>query len=159
MKDENNDFIERVEKNSENIPPYLNEECMKELDQMMEELDKEENEKRIRNNEELEKLKSLISYDFDFIESVLEDLEWWEYINTVEVEETENPGNGYPSYKFYIEKGDIKGTYKYMRQDDDGDYHNLVWQTNGGYGAEDSYSGFLLFPLKDGKYWRISYSC
>jgi hypothetical protein len=46
-----------------------------------------------------------------------------------------------------------------MRQDDEDDYNDLVWQTNGGYGAEDSYSGFLLFPLKNGKYWKIKYSC
>ena len=90
----------------------------------------------IKTKEELEKIKGLISYNFDCIKSVLDDLEYWDYIDTVEVEETENPRNGYPSYKFYIEKGGK--TYKYMRQDDEGDYHNLVWQTDGGYGCEDS---------------------
>lgn len=32
-----------------------------------------------------------------------------------------------------------------------------VWQTTGYCG--DDYSGFLLFPLMNGKFWKIAYSC
>ena len=154
MTEENN--IE----NLNDIPTFTEEDyknLIKEMNEIYAELDKEQQKIDEKNKEELEKLKDLISYDIDLIESILDELEYWEYLETVEVEETENPRNGYPSYKFYIQKGE-KPQYKYMRQDDE-DFHNLVWQTDGGYGAEDSYSGFLLFPLKNGKYWKIKYTC
>lgn len=32
-----------------------------------------------------------------------------------------------------------------------------VWQTSGYLG--DDYSGFLLLPLNNGKYWKVSYCC
>jgi hypothetical protein len=59
-----------------------------EMNEIYAELDKEQQKINEKNKEELKKLKDSISYDFDFIESVLEDLEYWEYIDTVEVEET-----------------------------------------------------------------------
>ena len=43
------------------------------------------------------------------------------------------------------------------KQDEEGKFHNMVWQTTGC--CEDDYSGYLLFPLNNGKYWKISYSC
>jgi hypothetical protein len=105
-----------------------------------------------KNNAAVMFVKDNISYDFDLIE--LDDLDW-QHIGYVEVEETDEKESGYSDYKFYYEKGDRK--LKYMRQDDEGDYHNLVWQTVGYLG--DDYSGYLLFPLKDGRYWKILYSC
>ena len=36
-------------------------------------------------------------------------------------------------------------------------FHELVSQTVGC--CEDDYSGFILIPLKNKKYWKISYSC
>lgn len=33
--------------------------------------------------------------------------------------------------------------------------HYYVWQT----GYDDSYNGFLLFPIKNGKYLLVEYSC
>jgi hypothetical protein len=35
--------------------------------------------------------------------------------------------------------------------------HYYVWQTVGYWG--DDYSGFMLFPLNDGRYFKVSFSC
>jgi hypothetical protein len=108
-----------------------------------------------KNNAAVMFVKDNINYDFDLILDSLDELDW-EHVGYVEVEETSNINTGYPSYKFYLEKGNPK-SLRYMRQDDDGEFHNMVWQTVGH--CEDDYSGFLLFPLNDGRYWKISYSC
>lgn len=108
-----------------------------------------------KNNAAVMYAKDNINYDFDLIFDCIDDLEW-EHIGYVDVEETVVQNSGYPDYKFYKEKGNDK-SLKYMRQDDEGEYHNLVWQTVGHCG--DDYSGFTLFPLNDGRYWKISYSC
>jgi len=36
--------------------------------------------------------------------------------------------------------------------------HYCVWQTSDGISG-DSYWGYLLFPLSNGKYFKVSYSC
>lgn len=35
-------------------------------------------------------------------------------------------------------------------------FHTLVWQTTTC--SEDDYSGYILFPLKNGRYWIVSFS-
>lgn len=69
----------------------------------------------------------------------------------------------YPNHDFYKIVGDIEGSDRtinvyFMRQDDNDDdsFHSLVYQICE---YEDSYSGYLLFPLKDGRYWITSFSC
>lgn len=71
----------------------------------------------------------------------------------------------YPKNDFYVitqiyGNKDIKeiSTHKFMMQNDDikEGFHNLVWQTCGY--CEDDYSGYLLFPLNDGRYWLISFN-
>ena len=101
---------------------------------------------------ELEYVKNHIDYDFDLIEEFL--MDDWMHDSYVEVEETDYKNGFYPSYTFYKEKVNEKSLL-YMKQDEEGKYHNMVWQTD----IEDDYSGFLLFPLNDGRYWKISYSC
>jgi|GEM_PF-2621115 len=130
-----------------NIEAYVDEMlCFDSLIQF----DKEQNE---INQIELNYVKDHINYSIDNMN--LDEL-YWQHVGYVEVVETSNVNTGYPSYKFYLEKDNPK-SLRYMRQDDDGEYHNMVWQTVGC--CEDDYSGFLLFPLNDGRYWKISYSC
>jgi hypothetical protein len=113
--------------------------------------DKEQNE---INQVELNYVKDHINYTIDNID--FDEFSSWQHVGYVEVVETSNANTGYPSYKFYLEKDNPK-SLKYMRQDDDDEFHSMVWQTVGY--CEDDYSGFLLFPLNDGRYWKISYSC
>lgn len=35
-------------------------------------------------------------------------------------------------------------------------FHTLVWQTTTC--CEDDYSGYILFPIKDGRYWIVSFA-
>jgi len=121
---------------------------------------KEQEERLEINEKEIENVKSLIDYDFELIEEYLEDNDWWKHIGYVEVIKSDYKNCFYPSYDFYIEKG-LEKTLHCMRQDDseDNTFHVLVYQTDGGYGAEDSYFGYLLFPLTNGKYWKIQYQC
>ena len=103
------------------------------------------------NSEAIEFVKANIKYDFDLID--LDDINW-KHEGYVEVEKTDYKNSFYPTYDFYKVKGE---KLNYMRQDDDGEFHNMVWQTTGN--CEDDYSGFQLFPLSNGKYWKIRYYC
>lgn len=130
----------------------------KEFDKMMRDFAKEEkirleNDKIIKDKE-IEYVKNHIDYDFELIEEFL--IDEWMHESYVEVEETDYKSCAYPSYTFYKEKDNEKSLL-YMKQDEEGKYHNMVWQTTGF--CEDDYSGYLLFPLNNGKYWKISYSC
>ena len=112
------------------------------------------------NKKELEYVKSNIDYDFDFIQEILNDVNW-QHDSYVEIEKTDYKSNSYQNYDFFIIKGDFNGM-KFMKQpqfDENNNeiFHELVWQTVGC--CEDDYSGFILIPLKNQKYWKISYSC
>jgi hypothetical protein len=111
------------------------------------------NEKIIKDKE-IEYVKNHIDYDFDLIEEYL--IDEWMHESYVEVEETDYKSGEYLSAVFYKEKDNEKSLL-YMKQDEEGKYHNMVWQTVGY--CEDDYSGYLLFPLNNGTYWKISYSC
>lgn len=111
-------------------------------------------EENAANEKELEFVKANINYDFNLMSEMLEDT--WSHIGYFEMEKSNYKSGAYPSYDFYREKDNPK-SLEYMRQDDDGEYHNLVWQTVGCCG--DDFSGFLLFPLSNGKYWKISFEC
>lgn len=108
------------------------------------------------NDSALAHIKELINYPFNLIEESLNDLCFWQHQKYVEIELSDYKCGSYPSYDFYTIKGEPDGR-KYMRQDDDGEYHNLVWQITGC--CEDEYSGYQLFPLNDGTYWMIYYEC
>lgn len=103
------------------------------------------------NAEAIEFVKANINYDFGLID--LDGVNW-QHEGYVEVEKSDFKNGFYPSHEFYKVKGE---KLNYMRQDDDGEFHNMVWQTTGA--CEDDYSGFQLFPLSNGKYWKISYYC
>jgi len=115
------------------------------------------------NNEAIEYVKTMIDYDFDNVEELLDGNDWWRSMGYVELIKSDYKNCFYPSHDHYKEINPSKGMehIEYMRQDDSefNTFHNLVYQRNGGYGAEDSYSGFVLFPLTDGKYWKIKFEC
>ena len=116
-----------------------------------------ENKRHLINDEQIKFVKDNISYDFNLIEEFLKENDYWSHVGYVQVEKSNYKSSSYPTHDFYKEK--VNRGVDYMRQDDFEEYHNLVYQTNGGYGAEDSYSGWLLFPLKNGYYWKISFAC
>lgn len=62
---------------------------------------------------------------------------------------------GIPKYKIISEEK----SYQLLDRQDDNDednFHCLVYQEAM---FEDCFSGYLLFPLKDGRYWMLSYEC
>ena len=124
------------------------------------EMIKEQNERLESNVKEIENVKSLIDYDFSFIEEFLDGNDWWKHVGYVEVEKSDSKNGFYPNNDLYVEKDNEKSLY-YMHQDDseENTFHSLVYQRDGGYGNEDSYYGYLLFPLTNGKYWKIEYQC
>ena len=122
-----------------------------EMNQFFDEMKIEDERNAALNAKAIEFVKSNINYDFDLIN--LDDVDW-NHVGYVEVEKSTWKSGAYPSYDFYTEKG---GNMQYMKQDDDGEFHNMVWQTTGH--CEDDYSGFQLFPLSNGKYWKVSYYC
>jgi len=109
-----------------------------------------------KNDDAIEYVKENITYPFDLILDIISDNDWDHMNFDIEVEKSEYHSCFYPTYDFYTIVGE-KDKIQYMKQDEDGDYHNMVYQRCGV--CEDDYYGFLLFPLKDGKYWKISYSC
>lgn len=112
------------------------------------------------NDEAIKFVKENISYSFDHIEEMLDGNDYWKSEGYTTLEISEYKCGAYPRHTFYIESG-VEKSLQYMRQDDndEDDYHNLVWQTEGYFG--DDYSGYLLFPLSNGhnQYWKISFSC
>lgn len=77
----------------------------------------------------------------------------WDIEGIVELELTDEQRSGY-STKHQCAR--IKDEKNYLYTDWNGD-GVFVWQTVGYLG--DDYSGYLLHPLKDGRYLKTSYSC
>lgn len=83
----------------------------------------------------------------------------WTPVGIVEVILTDEKRSGYSNYQ-HGRIVDDKDKLLYMKQDENdirGVKHCYVWQMTGF--CEDDYSGYCLYPLKDGKYFKISYSC
>jgi hypothetical protein len=155
------EFFEEMEKHYKEDKDGFQEisDDYKELDEnFWKELAEEEDKRRVANKLELDFVKTNIDYDIELIEEMLGDIDSWNHIGFVEIEKTDYKAGGYQSYDFFKIKDSDDKKY-YMKQDmsDENTFHNLVWQTVGY--CEDDYSGFLLFPLKDGRYWKVSYSC
>ena len=87
------------------------------------------------------------------------DMSFWMPEDIVEIHLTDEKRSGYSSYQHARIVGDDT-RFLYMKTDCDevrGIDHYYVWQTTGC--CEDDYYGYLLFPLKDDTYFKISYSC
>jgi hypothetical protein len=85
--------------------------------------------------------------------------DYWYPEDIVDIELTDETRSGYSTYQHARIVGD---TYRrlYMKTPDDeirGIDHYYVWQTTGC--CEDDYSGWMLFPLKNGKYFKVHYNC
>ncbi len=101
-----------------------------------------------------EELRPLL--DVDLVWEFLNDNETWEPEASVNIKIIKERPNG---RHIAIDLSDPKR--KFERQDEDiyeaGVDHVYVWQTVGFCG--DDYSGWMLFPLSNGRYLRISYTC
>ncbi len=86
-----------------------------------------------------------------------ESLDYWSPEAIVEVELTDKKIGGYSTYQHAYEKGDYGKLYIKQKCEMRGVSHEYVYQVTGYLG--DNYSGFLLLPLNDGRYFKISYSC
>lgn len=108
-----------------------------------------------------EQLKGLINVKRLWEE--LDDNDGWMPEKIVEIKLTDEKSSGYPSYQHarIINDEDDRRLYMKQRADFDtpikGIDHYYVWQTTGMLG--DDYSGYVLYPLKDGKYLKVSYNC
>lgn len=81
------------------------------------------------------------------------------YVRVQKVETTlyhEYPSNEY--FKIIPQEGLDERIFKlsFVKFGESND-HWLVWQTCGYSG--DDYSGFMMFPMRDGIYWLVDYSC
>lgn len=83
----------------------------------------------------------------------------WTPVGIVDIYDVDEKKSGYSNYQFVRIKDD-EDKRLYMKQpvtEIRNVSHNCVWQTVGMMG--DDYSGYLLFPLSNGKYLKVSYSC
>lgn len=123
--------------------------------------------KKIYNDEMLQEKKLKAEYKFKLkglinISGLFKSLENdinWTPIGFVEIELTDEKTNGYKAYQHarIINTNDKKLYLKTDCDDIRGVDHYYVWQTVEY--LEDDFSGFLLFPLNNGKYFKVSYSC
>jgi hypothetical protein len=96
-----------------------------------------------------------INYRWKHIARILSETSWTD-AGIVEVERSDYKNGFYPGAEHYTIKGD-KDQTKFMKQTEDGVGHVLIWQVTGFLG--DNYNGWMLFPLSDGKYWKVDYNC
>ena len=85
-----------------------------------------------------------------------ENNEQWQPLSIVEIQLTDEREPGYKSYPHCRIKNE-ENSKLYMKQDDELIGHYWVWQTTGYLG--DDFSGYLLIPLRNNKYLKVSYSC
>ena len=111
----------------------------------------------------LEYFKNNIDYPFDEIEEVLE-ADTLCHIGYCDIERDHHYKSWeYPTHEFYRLTEDSLKEYpslrykRFMLQDKmPSGSHNLVWQETL---FEDCYHGYILLPLKDGRYWIVEYEC
>lgn len=111
----------------------------------------------------LEYFKNNIDYPFDEIEEILE-ADTLCHIGYCDIERDHQYKSWeYPTHEFYRLTEDSLKEYpslrykRFMLQDKmPSGSHNLVWQETL---FEDCYHGYILLPLKDGRYWIVEYEC
>lgn len=133
-------------------------EYAKSLKAIHEELKKIKKQQKDLKNDYKKQLKGLINVTglYNHLNS---DLESWYVCGIVEVYNVDEKINGYNSYQCVRIKDDSDNKLYMVQPNSDikGVTHNCVWQTTGYLG--DDYSGYLLFPLSNGKYFKIEYTC
>ncbi len=85
----------------------------------------------------------------------------------VEIFEVPEKSGGYSNYRHCRIKGDESLLYMHHTDtietfDEESEYEGeeieyWVWQTTGY--MDDDYSGFILLPMLDGRFWKVGYSC
>jgi|SRR5690606_37305225 len=147
--------------------PLTPEECFseEELKEILLEINREEENRITEWSKAKEEIRDLIHPKyFDFAE----DHETYESEGIVSIVEVEDRKMGYKSYphcreldtndrRLYIKHNDYLETIKGESEYEGEDIEYWVWQTTGYCG--DDYSGYLLLPMLDGRYWKINYSC
>lgn len=136
--------------------------------QMYDEIIAHEKERKEKWNKVKEDLKELIHPKyFDFIESN----DSYDSEGIVEIHEVDDKQNGYhhSQRNCRIKNEGYSGLYMYTENEveylygEEGDYNGEdveYWVIQWREGMEgDSYAGFLLLPLNNGKYWKVSYLC
>jgi hypothetical protein len=98
----------------------------------------------------------------------LEENDTWEPLGIFSIEEKPKSATGFPSIdnliKFIIIDNPNKEdesfmSYELVKNDEyRGQTHYYVWQTTTNMEG-DSYSGYLLIPLNNGKVFKVSYTC
>ncbi len=89
----------------------------------------------------------------------LDENSYWHPVDIVELELTTNTIPGYKQYQHARIIGD-KSRKLYIKINDTeirNVDHYYVWQICGY--ADDDYSGYMLFPLKNNKYFKVYYNC
>lgn len=147
----------------EKIKECTEDEFYKSLYAEFAEADKEAMEKEQKTKDDFKKLlkgKINVLKLYDWLN---EGHDYWNPEGIVEIKLTDEKSSGYPSYQHARVINDEDDGMLYMKQSADFDEpikgieYYYVWQTTGMTG--DDYSGYLLFELKDGKFFKISYSC
>jgi len=121
------------------------------MDSVWADIAEEENKRLKIRDSWKKKLKGLINIK-KLWKELNEEMEGWDVEGIVEIELTGKSERGYPNSICAKIKGENKYTYT--------DYRGegiFVWQQTGYNG--DDYSGWCLYPLKDGKHLKISYNC
>lgn len=133
----------------------LMEECYRAMDEFREQED-------ALKDEWKEKLEGLINVN-DLYDDLSEN-DFWTPEGIVEIEKITDKetilkklGIWTPHIEACIIKGENNFTYSKNECDLADIDHYYVWQEVGYLG--DDYSGYLLYPLNDGRYFKVSYSC
>ena len=129
--------------------------------QIMEGIKREEEIEREKFVKALDYFKENIDYPFQLLEDndfELEDFfeNNYSHIGYCHIKEIEYRNAFHPNIKCYKIVEDDLNIDKVFERYDDVDFHYLVYQTCGY--LDDDYSGYLLFPMKDDKYWVVSFS-
>lgn len=91
----------------------------------------------------------MITYMKELLKAT-EDLEYWQILGIVELEIIDD-------MNCKIKGESDSKTYHKQPEDYKTIDHEYIWQTTGI--CEDDFSGYLLFPLKNGKYLKCNYQC
>lgn len=86
------------------------------------------------------------------------------HIGYCKVEKTDYKNHWYKNAEYFRVIGfegdsNSKDSFKFlhfMKVNEGDNFHTLVWQQTGP--CEDDYSGYILYPMKDGRYWVVSFS-
>lgn len=124
-------------------------------EKLYKEIIQEENRLQEKNQKAIDQVKQLIAYPWEYISEHLEELGWEddgfcevEFLSSIPIVYSQI-AEGHYHIKGQPDK--IFSKYK----EGNGLFYYLVYQRQY---ADDLYGGWLLFPLKNGQYWKVGYS-